>query len=43
MNAVHPHIVKEMAFTAQPIAGRRAEQLGIANRVVPAEELETTS
>ncbi|WP_139557828.1 methylmalonyl-CoA decarboxylase [Methylotetracoccus oryzae] len=43
MNAVHLHIVKEMAFTAQPIAARRAEQLGIVNRVVPAEELEATS
>ena len=43
MNAVHLHIVKEMAFTAQPIAARRAEQLGIVNRVVPTEELEATS
>lgn len=39
MNAVHLHIVKEMAFTAQPIPAQRAEQLGIVNRVVPADEL----
>jgi methylmalonyl-CoA decarboxylase len=43
MNAVHLHIVKEMAFTAQPIAAQRAEQLGIVNRVVPAADLDATS
>jgi methylmalonyl-CoA decarboxylase len=43
MNAVHLHIVKEMAFTAQPIPAQRAEQLGIVNRVVPAAELEATA
>ena len=43
MNAVHLHIVKEMAFTAQPISAQRAEQLGIVNRVVNAAELEATA
>ena len=33
-------IVKEMAFTAQPIEAARAEQLGMINYVVPAAELE---
>jgi methylmalonyl-CoA decarboxylase len=40
MNAVSLHIVKELAFTAQPIAAERAERLGIINHVVPREELE---
>lgn len=39
MNAVSLHIVKEMAFTAQPIGAERAERLGIVNRVVPREDL----
>jgi methylmalonyl-CoA decarboxylase len=40
MSAVSLHIVKELAFTAQPIAARRAEELGCINHVVPEEDLE---
>jgi methylmalonyl-CoA decarboxylase len=41
LNATSLRIVKEMAFTAQPIGAERAERLGIINHVVPAEELES--
>ena len=41
MSAVSLHIVKELAFTAQPIAAERAEKLGIINHVVPREHLES--
>jgi methylmalonyl-CoA decarboxylase len=41
MNAANMRIVKEMAFTAQPIAPHRAERLGIINYVVPNHELES--
>ena len=34
------HIVKELFFTAQPIAAERAKELGILNHLVPAEDLE---
>lgn len=40
MNAVSLHVVKEMAFTAQPMGAERAERLGIINHVVPDQELE---
>ena len=40
LNACSLRILKEMAFTAKPIAADRAESLGIINRLVPAEELE---
>jgi methylmalonyl-CoA decarboxylase len=40
MNAINFHIVKEMAFTAQPICAERAERVGLVNRVVPLDELE---
>ena len=40
MSAVSLHIVKELAFTAQPIAAERAEKLGIINHVVAREDLE---
>lgn len=40
MNASSLRIVKEMAFTAQPIGAARAERLGIVNHLVPAEDLE---
>lgn len=40
MNVVSLHIVKEMAFTAQPITADRAERLGIINHVVPRDDLE---
>lgn len=33
-------IVKEMFFTAEPIAAERAERVGIVNMIVPAAELE---
>jgi methylmalonyl-CoA decarboxylase len=41
LNASSLRIVKEMAFTAQPIGAERAERLGIINHVVPAAELES--
>jgi methylmalonyl-CoA decarboxylase len=40
MNAINFHIVKEMAFTAQPIGAERAERVGLVNLVVPREDLE---
>ena len=40
LNASSLRIVKEMAFTAQPITAERAERLGIVNHVVPTEELD---
>ncbi len=40
LNACPLRVVKEMLFTAKPISAKRAERLGIVNRVVPAEELE---
>ncbi len=43
LNAVNLHIVKEMAFTGQPISVARAEQLGIVNRVVPVDQLEAVT
>jgi methylmalonyl-CoA decarboxylase len=39
LNAVPLHAVKEMAFTAQPITGERALQLGLVNHLQPAEEI----
>ena len=41
LNAANLRIVKEMAFTAQPIKATRAEQLGMVNYVVPVPELES--
>jgi methylmalonyl-CoA decarboxylase len=41
LNAANLRIVKEMAFTAQPIKATRAEQLGMVNYVVPVTELES--
>ena len=40
LNSANMRIVKEMAFTAQPISAVRAEQLGMINYAVPAAELE---
>ena len=40
LNACSLRIVKEMAFTARPIAAERAERLGIINHLVAVEELE---
>jgi len=40
LNATSLRIVKEMAFTAQPVGAERAERLGIINHVVPVAELE---
>jgi len=39
VNAANLRIVKEMAFTAAPLAATRAEQLGMINYVVEAEQL----
>lgn len=41
MNAVNLHIVKEMAFTGQPIGAARAERVGIVNHVAAASEIES--
>lgn len=40
MNAASRPIVREMAFTAQPISAQRAERLGMINYVVEKEDLE---
>lgn len=40
LNAAGLRIVKEMAFTAQPMTAERAERLGMINYVVPVNELE---
>jgi methylmalonyl-CoA decarboxylase len=40
LNACSLRIVKEMAFTAKPIAAERAEHLGIVNHTVEADKLE---
>lgn len=40
MNAMRLQILKEMAFTAQPITAERAERLGLINHLVPATEIE---
>ena len=41
MNAANIRIIKEMAFTAQPVGAERAERLGMINHLVSAEELVT--
>jgi methylmalonyl-CoA decarboxylase len=41
LNAASLRIIKEMAFTAQPMTAERAETLGIINYVVPVDELES--
>jgi methylmalonyl-CoA decarboxylase len=41
LNAANLRIIKEMAFTAQPIKAARAEQLGVVNYVIPIPELES--
>jgi methylmalonyl-CoA decarboxylase len=40
LNAADLRIIKEMVFTAQPMAAERAERVGLVNHVVPAAELE---
>jgi methylmalonyl-CoA decarboxylase len=40
LNAASLRIIKEMAFTAQPMGAERAERLGMINYVVPTDELE---
>ncbi|MBI1207744.1 MAG: methylmalonyl-CoA decarboxylase [Azospirillum sp.] len=40
MNAVPLHVLKELAFTAQPIGADRAFQLGFVNHLIPAGEIE---
>lgn len=39
MGTIGLHVIKEMAFTAQPMWAERAERLGIVNRVAPREDL----
>jgi methylmalonyl-CoA decarboxylase len=39
MNAANIRIIKEMAFTAQPVSAERAERMGMINHLVSAEEL----
>lgn len=41
LNAANLHVIKEMAFTAQPLGAVRAERLGMVNHLVPAAELES--
>jgi methylmalonyl-CoA decarboxylase len=41
LNAASLRIIKEMAFTAQPMTAERAEKLGMINYVVPVDELES--
>ena len=40
LNSASPRIIKEMAFTAQPLDAARAMRLGMINHLVPAAELE---
>jgi methylmalonyl-CoA decarboxylase len=40
MNAANIRIIKEMAFTAQPVTAERAERMGMINHLVEAAELE---
>jgi len=42
MQSVSLPAIKEMLFTAQPIAADRALQVGLVNHVVPADQLEST-
>ncbi len=39
MNAMPLHMVREMAFTARPLAAERAAELGVINHVVPAPQI----
>ncbi len=39
---VGPHVAKELMFLADDVSAQRCEQLGIANRVVAADQLEST-
>lgn len=41
MKASDMHFIKEMMFTAQPIAAKRLMECGVVNHVVPREELES--
>jgi methylmalonyl-CoA decarboxylase len=41
LNAANLHVIKEMAFTAQPLSAARAERLGMVNHLVSAAELES--
>lgn len=41
MNAANIRIVKELAFTAQPISAERAERIGMINHLIPEERLES--
>jgi methylmalonyl-CoA decarboxylase len=43
MNAINFHLVKELAFTAQPIGAERAAQMGLVNHVVPRGDLEAVT
>jgi methylmalonyl-CoA decarboxylase len=41
LNLVGPRVTREMFFTAEPIQGQRALQVGILNHLVPVAELES--
>ncbi len=43
MQSVPLQVIKELLFTARPITARRALEVGMVNRVVPAERLEATT
>src|SRR6516162_2073906 len=43
LGSVPMAVVKEMLFRAKPISAQRAYEVGIANYVVPADQLETKS
>ena len=39
LNSMSIHVVREMAFTAQPVAAERAMNWGIINHIVPADQI----
>jgi methylmalonyl-CoA decarboxylase len=43
MQAVSLPVIKEMLFTAQPMSAERALRVGLANDVVPVDQLESTT
>ena len=43
LKVVGMHAVKELLFTARPVAAERLAAFGVVNRVVPAAELQATA